>query len=294
LNLKKKLDYSTLILIFFLFLGYLEASFPGIIAGFLLWGIGSLFLPFTTIPYFGYLIFHFTSSPILDNLSKFLTITTLREKYWLFFQGVGLGLNICVSVLVTILIILAIYYFKKRKNLRELELYSEWERLKEFIKTLNWKEIKKVMKNLLEKLKELKGVNSKLVGSSIFFLGLGIASHDFWWECEEWKVDTERPTHGVYIGLGLTTTGIQIIESSLKKNWLHYLGLASCYLGFNLLVFLPRGPSRWISHVFWWLGTCLMGYNWFKLVGKELLESNKSKEIEEIKGVIESVWARNS
>jgi len=229
----------------------------------------------------------------LDNLSKFLTITTLREKYWLFYQSIGLGLNAGVSVLVTILIILAIYYFKKRKNLRELELYSEWKRLKEFIGTLNWKEIKKVMKDILEKLKDLKDVNSKLVGSSIFFLGLGIASHDFWWECEEWKVDTERPTHGIYIGLGLSTTGIQIIEPSLRKNWLHYLGLASCYLAFNLLAFLPRGPSRWISHVFWWLGISIMSYNWFKLVEKELKELKGKEEIEKIKGVMKSVWSRN-
>ena len=84
----------------------------------------------------------------------------------------------------------------------------------------------------------------------------------------------------------LATAGINIIETSLVGNWLHYLGLGLCYLGFNLLAFLPRGPSRWISHFFWWVGTSLMTYNWYRLLRGTLF---RTEDVERLEEMIKSV-----
>jgi len=288
--MRLKLDYSLLILLLFLMLGFLEAGPLGIPAGFLFWAINSLLLPISLVPFLGYWFYKLLTNPFINNLSKFLPLSTLIEKTWIFFGMQALIYCSLTSILTFIGIVLLIWYWRKRKRAKESKIYDIGLKLKDLVQLLDWKDIKELLKELKKKLEELRGkVDKELIGSCLFWLGLGISSHDFWWECEELKVDSQRPTHGVYIGLGLATTGISFIETSLMKNWLHYLGLGACYLGFNLLNFLPKGPSRWVSHIFWWAGISLMTYNWYGLIGKTLFKVKELKGIEELEEVIESV-----
>lgn len=287
-----KLDYALLVFLFFLFIGYLEAGFAGIPAGFFFWAINSVLLPISLIPFGGYFIYKALSAPFLSNIAKFLPVNTLTEKAWIFFETQALLYCGLTSVGVVIAILLLLFYRSRRKKVREYKLFGLWNKVKELVTHLDWKNIKDFMKEFQEKLEELREkVDGKLIGSSIFWLGIGVASHDFWWECDEWIIDTERPTHGAYIGLGLATAGISIIETSPIKNLLHYLGLGSCYLGFNLLAFLPKGPSRWVAHIFWWIGVSLMSWNWYRLVGKEVYESKKV-EVGNLKEVINDVCSK--
>jgi len=288
-----KLDYSLLIFLFFLFIGYLEASFVGIPAGFFFWAISSVLLPISLIPFGGYFIYKSLTAPFLQNIAKFLSVSTLIEKTWIFFEAQAMLYCGLTSVGVVIAIILFLLYRRRRKTARACELFGLWDKMKDLVTLLDWKNIKDFMKELQGKLEELKGkINKELIGSSMFWLGIGIASHDFWWECDEWTVDAERPTHGAYIGLGLATAGINIIETSPIKNLLYYLGLGSCYLGFNLLAFLPKGPSRWIAHIFWWIGISLMSWNWYNLVGKELFKSKEVESVNNLKEVINNIYSK--
>lgn len=285
-----------LILFLFMLIGYLEAGFVGVFAGFLFWAVCNLFQLVGLVPFIGYFLFQWLIEPFTTNICKFLHLPVLMEKLWLFYGVVALIYCMLTSIATVIIVSLAIYYWKKRRNISESLIFEEnLKEFEEFIKMLDWKNIKLLINEIQLKLKELeKKVNKKLIGSVLYWLGIGVASHDFWWECEEYKVDSERPTHGVYVGLGLATTGANVIESGFFNNLIHYLGLGLTIIAFNLLSFLPKGPSRWTAHIFWWSGVTLMTYNWYIKMKTEIVaESQSQKEYETIMEMINNVRKRN-
>lgn len=287
MKLKELLNFSTIFLLLFLFLGYLEAGPLGIPTGFLFWAINSLLMPFSLIPFAGFFIYKLTSDCLLSNIAKFIPVPTLFEKAWLVFGIQALLYNITSSIVLLAVVLLFLYYWRKHKQTRLRELGSTFEIFYKELLSLNWSNLRTLLSKLFTRLKEAVGnLDKDLIGSCLFWLGLGVASHDFYWETHEEKVHVERMTHGVFIGLGIASTGINLIETNLFRNSFFYLGQGSCYLGFYTLSFLPKGPSRLVSHFFWWAGISLMIYNWYKLMEDKLLKGEiQVKKVGEILNV---------
>jgi hypothetical protein len=269
-----KLDFKRVLFLLFLFLGFLEAGLTGLVAGFFFWAVPSVLLTLSLIPFAGYFIYDAFKTPLLDNIKHFIPDTVLTEKVAMFFDLQAIIYCILTSALAVAAIVLVIFFWKRRQKKKAVAL--EFQSLKETTLAMGWKDLEDLVNKLKDK---LKGVNPHLAGSVLFWLGIGVASHDFYWEANEWQVNTKRPTHGVYLGLGLATTGTTIIEPSVVKNAFFYLGEALCLIGFWTLSLLPRGVSRWISHFFWWSGTGLMIWNWYIHVKPELINDTEKAKV---------------
>jgi len=240
ISLKSKLSLWLLFAIFFVFLGFLEASILGGIAGFIVWALANYTLPIALIPFVGYYLWKGLIDLVFSNFSKFLVLSSLQDKLFLIYGIPACLLTVLTSIITVLIVVYLIWYFWQRQKVKALS--SNWARCK-FLKSFAEKKVTSLgelddfIQNLIEKIGQL---DKKIVGSALFWLGVGIASHDFHWETSEWEVDVERPTHGAYLGLSLVTLGLDLIERSyLKKLWA-YLGLGFCYLAFFLLSFIPK------------------------------------------------------
>lgn len=279
MKLKLKFSLPLILLLFFMFLGYLETGILGIFAGLIAYGISSVTLPLSLIPFVGFFLWYASTFGLLDNISLFLHIPILREKVlWIFGLQAGIFCSL-TSILTLIAIYLIWKYLLHRKETKVSSLRNLIDYFKDIVKNIP----KEKWNELIHKIKELIGkIDKDIVGSALFWLGIGIASHDFHWESEEREVDTERPTHGTYFGLSLASTGIQLMQPDCLKNLLFYFGVGLCYLGFNLLSIIPKGFSRLIAHVFWWSGTSLMIYHWYSLIKDKLFKEDEIKQIESL------------
>lgn len=250
--------------IFFMTLGYLEAGPIGIVVGLIAYLWASVLINFSLIPFLGALIWWYITIELLKNLQRYVLMDDIIQKIFLVFGFQAVFYCLLTSVATLLLICLIIKLWKNRKKFFELK--------RKFMiqPSDTWSEIEiKRKANELQKL----NLNMKLVGSALFFLGLGIANHDFIVELKENKVNPFRP-HGISVGLALATFGVNLIEISLRKKLYFYIGLVVSYIAFWTLSILPKG-LRFISGVLWYLGNSLMVYNWYLLVKDELFNENE-------------------
>lgn len=274
---KPKISLWFIFLVFFVFLGFLEAGVYGAIAGFLVWAISNAVMPVALIPFFGFFIWKNMTDLIFYNLAKFFPTACIQEKmFWIY--GVQAIIYTVITSIVTVAIIVFIFWlWLEEKDDKIKLLFKRKLGTKKFdfiLDIINFERLEDLIVELKGKIGKL---DNKVVGSALFWLGLGIASHDFHWETSEWEVDVERPTHGAYMGLSLATLGLDVIERSYFKKLWAYLGLGLCYLAFMLLSLIPKGTGRIMNHVLWWTGASLMTYNWYLLVEDEIW--NKQEEV---------------
>lgn len=283
---------NPIILLFFLFLGFLEAGWQGAVAGAILYGIAITSILIALIPFVGIYFWYSGFMFLANNLGTYIPIPDLIYKItWI--VGVIAGV-ICVttSVLTVTLIILYWKYGRPKPKgvmggILPSSIIDSIAKLipADLLKNLNFTSIQDFINKIIEQVTALWAkMNQKLIGSIIMFLGIGIASHDFFWESTiEKTVDSNRPTHGAYEGLQLITIGLQILVADksfgdqVKSCLLGYLGIGMCYLGFFLMQFIPKGISRVINHFFWWSGISLIIYNWYKIMGTDILMLAKAK-----------------
>ncbi|MGB9855835.1 MAG: hypothetical protein ACPLKS_04775 [Caldisericum exile] len=284
-----KLSFSSMILFLFMIIGYLESGWIGVFAGFLFWSVCNLLLPVSLVPFAGFFLYQWLTNPFFSNVTKFLSLGVLLEKCWLLYGVMAIIYCVLTSVLTVIGVAAGVYYWRN-KQVKRMVLTENLKEFSDFVKLLNWRDIKELVNTVQLKLNELKQkVNMKIIGSVLYWLGIGVASHDFWWECEEYQVDAERPTHGMYLGLNLASVGISLVESNVFSNLIHYLGYGFCFLAFNLLTILPRGPSRWIAHFFWWAGVGLMSFNWYQKMRGYIFKSESLTGEKEVLEVLKTV-----
>ena len=270
LGRKVKVSIPLLFLAFFILLGYLEATWTGAIAGGIMYGISTSILPLALIPFGGAIIWYMSITHLNGLLFNFIDITVLNTGI----ISVSLFISILLTLLTTLPIIglVAFWYNKTRTHSLDLLSNFQWQ---DFLKGINLDElINKIMKIITDIWDKL---DKDLVGSSIFWFGMGLAIHDFWWEQSEDQIDTMRPTHGCYTGLEIAMFGIGVMITGLnwtekiKKTWKLYIGLVMAYIGFFILRYLPKGISRLLAQVIWWPSIALMVYNWYELVQHKLI-----------------------
>jgi len=264
-----------------MFVGYVQASWVGAVAGLIIPLLSFALLPISLIPFAGFPLYMYINSYFLNNILSQVAIGDLALKINIIF-GV-LSCLICVgsSALSMILAFIIIKIgslklnFNFLKNLSSVQIPNlQQATLPSFKEVISGKaDLNGIIDQVIDFLFELwKKLDKQLVGSITFWFGLGIASHDFWWESAEANVNATRPTQGSYLGLEVALTGINVIiwelslADKIKKCLLFYIGLGSCFLGFILTGIIPKGLSRIVCHVFWWSGIVLMVYNWFNLV----------------------------
>lgn len=276
---------NPIILVFFLLVGYLEGGWLGLVTGGILYGIALTSILVSLIPFFGTFIWWNSFMFFANNLNSFIPVSDLIYKItWV--VGIISGF-ICVTT--SILTVLVVYfYFKFRKpNLTVTPISTSIDTIIQsfptgILKGLNLSVLGDFVNKIIEQIVTLwKKLNQKLIGSILVFLGIGIASHDFWWESEVSGSGTSRPTHGAYEGLQISIVGMQIIVADLplgeqiRKCLLGYLGVGICYIGFFLMQFIPKGISRIVNHIFWWSGIALLVYNWYTLMEKDIVTRSK-------------------
>ena len=262
-----KLSIQLVLAMFFVTLGYLEAGPIGIVTGFIAYAWSSVLINFGLIPFIGAFLWWFLTNELLKNLQHYVIMDDVIKKVtWIY--GTQVTFFCILTSIATILIIyLILKLWKYRRKLLELKHKLTVSPLD------NWSEAEiQVKANELSELRK----NRKLVGSVIFFFGLGVANHDFTIELKESKVNPIRP-HGVTVGLGIATLGINIIEPSFWKKFHFYVGLLTAYVAFYSLSILPKG-LRFISSVLWAIGNYLMVYNWYLLIKDEVFSD---KEIQD-------------
>jgi len=194
ISLKFKPSLWLLFAVFFVFLGFLEASILGGISGFIIWALANFTLPIALIPFVGYFLWKGLLDLVFSNLSRFLVLSSLQDKLFLIYGVPACLLTILTSIMTVLIIVYLIWYFWQRRNVKALS--SNWTHCK-YLKSLAEQKVMSLDKlddfiqNLIKKIGQL---DKKIVGSALFWLGVGIASHDFHWETSEWEVDVERPT----------------------------------------------------------------------------------------------------
>jgi len=274
---KFKFSIPLALLGFFVLLGYLEGSIPGLFAGIVLPTLAFFLLPLSLIPFIGAPIWYLANSFLVNNLLNYLPVYDLAYKVNVI-GGIVAGL---ITAFTSILTIATIYLARRTFKKQELLPNLSPDALK---KVMKGNDLQSILDNIIDTLMGIwDKIDKRLLGSVIFWFGLGLATHDFWWETSKADVDEKRPTHGAYFGLELAITGMDMINGNLsfkdkiKKQFLFYIGCGSCFLGFMLTGILPKGFPRIISHVLWWSGVALMVYSWYELFKEDLMHWPKAK-----------------
>lgn len=275
-NWQLKTFTSPIMLAFFMLLGYLEAGYLGLFAGMVLYGIAIITILISLVPFIGVYLWYNGYIFLANYLLMYIPIfNTIYLVTWVM-MFIAIVITILTSALVVTGIGLFLYYRKPKKKLSTgiNVIDSLIQKIpSSFFKGIDVGNLTNIFNKIFEELSKIwDKIDQKIVGSALVFLGIGISSHDFWWENTEWNPETSRPTHGAYEGLQLSILGIQIIVSDkplitqMKLCLLSYLGVVLCYVGFFLMQFIPKGISRIVNHIFWWAGTALIIYNWYILI----------------------------
>lgn len=278
-DLRKYLTTIPLALLFlFMLIGYLEDSWTGMFGGLILGNVAMFFLPLSLVPFAGiplWFIFTRWLFGVVESLG--LQISSLTSVVMII-TGI---LSILICSLTTILSCVGIWYLRFRKK-KVLAVRQNWivpKEIQNLIQKFPKIDIAKVgnVQDIVNQIIDfakgfLDKIDMRLIMDLVFWFGLGIASHDFWWESQEANVDATRPTHGADIGLQMAIFALnyQITMTTpnlwdrIKLEIPMYLGFVTAYFGFILTMILPKGFSRIICHFFWWTGISLMVYNWYE------------------------------
>jgi hypothetical protein len=263
--------------LFFMLIGYLEGSWIGLVAGFILPFLSLLLINISLIPFVGVVIWYYSFTYLTNAIGRFIPIPLMVQQVIYFSLGLSIVLTTLTTIVSIIFIGLAVKYrgmFVKEGEEESLSFLD----LKGLL-TLDNKGLQDIINNIVNYITNLMDkISKKLAGSILFWFGLGIASHDFWWETNEAKPGEMRPTQGGYEGLNVALVGMQLIvwgsnlSDQIKKTWMFYLGYALSLFGFTLTIILPKGFNRIICHVLWWSGAGIMIYNWYILMKDELMQ----------------------
>lgn len=286
-ELRKYLMTIPLALLFlFMLIGYLEASWTGMFAGLILGNVAMFFLPLSLVPFVGVPLWFIFSRWLFGVVELYLPISSLISIVMII-TGI---LSILICSLATILSCVGIWFlrFRKKKILTTKQNWSIPKEIQSLIEKFPKIDVTKV-ENIQDIVNQIidfaKGfldkIDMRLIMDVVFWFGLGLASHDFWWESQEANVDATRPTHGADIGLQMSIFALdyQISMTTLnlwdriKLEIPMYLGFVTAYFGFILTMILPKGFARIICHFFWWTGVGLMVWNWYE-ANKDRIFSN--------------------
>jgi hypothetical protein len=265
------------LLLFFMLVGFVtnpSAPWLGMFAGAIEANVGAFFLPLSLIPFAGTPIWLALTSHLFGIIGMGTISSTV-----LLLEGTVSGI---ICGLTSVLSGVGLYYLfrKKKKVLSTKRTFDIPEQYKNIIKSIPQIDISKMMnvQDIINQIIDLvKGFIDKLdmnlVMDIVFWFGLGIATHDFWWEDQKENVDATRPTHGADIGLEMALFALdyQISQTTpnffdkIKKEIPLYLGFVTAYIGFLSTKILPKGFPRLISNFFWWTGISLMVYNWYEV-----------------------------
>jgi hypothetical protein len=277
-DLRKYLMTIPLALLFlFMLIGYLEAKWTGMFAGLILGNVAMFFLPLSLIPFAGIPLWFMFTRWIFGVVGSYLPISSLTNVVMII---IGI-LSILICFLTTILSCVGVWFlfFKKKKVLTAKQNWTIPKEVQILIEKLPKIDVTKVgnIQDIVNQIIEfskgfLDKIDMRLIMDVVFWFGLGIASHDFWWESQEANVDVTRPTHGANIGLQMAIFALDYQTSMTTPNlWDRikleipmYIGFVTAYFGFLLTKILPKGFPRIICHFFWWTGISLMVYNWYE------------------------------
>lgn len=281
MKIPRFISIFTTVILFFMFVGYIQASWVGAIAGLIIPLLSFALLPISLIPFAGLPLYLAVNTFFLNNISGFITISDLTFKMNLIFGALSTLICVGSSALSITLAFIIIKMgslkldFKNIVNISSFNMPDlQMVTLPSFRETISGKaDLNGIIDQIIDIIFEIwDKIDKKLIGSVVFWFGLGIASHDFWWESSEYDTESLRPTQGTYTGLEMALAGVNVITwdlslvDKLKKSTLMYIGLGACFVGFILTGIIPKGISRIICHIFWWAGIILMVYNWALLV----------------------------
>lgn len=271
---------------FFMLLGYLEAGWLGLVAGIILYGIAITTILLALVPFCGAYLWYNGFMFLANNLNNYIAIPDLIFKISWIVAVIAIFITVSTSTLILVSGVLVWKYRKPKNKAIKGSVESISNPVDTLVQSLpssvfqglTLTGLQEIINKIIDAIMKLwEKINKKLVGSIIMFLGIGIASHDFWWECTEHSPSTNRPTHGAYEGLQMTLFGMQllVIDKSLgeqiKLCLLGYFGIGLCYIGFFLTQFIPKGISRLINHAFWWSGIGLIVYNWYTIMKDDIV-----------------------
>ena len=290
MNWEVKTFSNIILLFFFLLLGYLEAGWLGAIAGGILYGIALTSILLSLIPFFGVWVWYDGFRFLADNLGSFIQVPDLIYKISWVVGTISVGICIATSALTVAVVALIIrHWWISRKKVKQLSASTIIDSLIQLLPSnlLSGFDINNLM-GIVNKIAEEIGklwskLNTKFVGSAAVFTGIGIASHDFFWESEVHEAGMSRPTHGAYVGLQISVGGMHTILSDkslseqISKLVLCYLGVVICYIGFFTMQFIPKGISRIVNHLLWWSGIALIVYNWYSIMGNDIHATYQAK-----------------
>lgn len=276
-SLRKYLMTFPLALLFlFMLIGFLEAGWTGLFAGLVLGNVSMFLLPLSLVPYAGFSLWYLFTTWLFDKVGLFLPISSLSSTVMVI-TGILAGL---IFALTTVLVSAGIWFLaiKKKKILTTKRTLDIPDSIKNIVKNipklnLNITNVQDLINQIIDFVKGfIDKVDMNLIMDVVFWFGLGIATHDFWWESQEENVDATRPTHGADIGLEMALFALDYqismttpnLFDRIKKEIPLYAGFVSAQFGFLLTKILPKGFPRIISHFFWWTGVGLMAYNWYQ------------------------------
>lgn len=263
------------LLFFFMLIGFItnpSSPWVGMFAGAIEANLGAFLLPLSLIPFAGTPIW----LALTTHLFGIIGMGTLSNTI-LLLEGIISGI---VCSLTSILSGVGLYFLlRKKKNIltvkRSLDIPQS---IKDLIKLIPEIDISKIVnvQDIINKIIEfvksfIDRMDMNLIMDVVFWFGLGIACHDYWWESQKENVDADRPTHGADIGLEMALFALdyQISQTTpnlfdkIKREIPLYLGFGTAYIGFLSTKILPKGFPRLISDFFWWTGIGLMVYNWY-------------------------------
>jgi len=282
--------FTTPIMIsFFMFLGYLEAGILGMFAGIILYAFAVLSILTSLIPFLGAYLWWSDFRFLADNLGTFIHIPDLTYKINYIVGILSIVICVATSLLTVVAIIMFLRYWFGRKKLKAISANNVIDSLihlipADLIQGFNISDLNATITKIVDEIRKLwEKLNVKFVGSAAVFTGIGMASHDFFWESEVHEAGMSRPTHGAYIGLQISVAGMHTILSDrplgeqVRRLVLCYLGVVICYVSFFSMQFIPRGISRIVNHFLWWSGIVLIVYNWYGLMGTEIQSAYKAK-----------------
>jgi hypothetical protein len=272
-------------------LGFLEADWTGLFAGLVLGNVAMFLLPISLIPYAGFPLWYLFTTWLFDKVGLFLPISSLSSVI-LLITGILASL---IFALTTILSSAGIWFLviKKRRTLSIKQTLNVPDSIKTIIKNLPKLDfsitgIQDLINKIIDFIKAfIEKIDMNLITDVVFWLGLGIAVHDFWWESQEENVNATRPTHGVDIGLEMALFALDYqismttpnLFERIKKEIPLYAGFVSAEFGFLLTKILPKGFPRIICHFFWWTGIGLMVYNWYQENESEIFTKKTNRKV---------------
>lgn len=284
---KYVMTFPLALLFLFMIIGYFEAGWNGLFAGVVLGNVAMFFLPLSLVPFIGLPLWFLFNHWLFGVVGSYLPISSLSTVIMTII-GILSGL---VCVLTSILTCIGLWYFFVRKTsptkYAKLNIPSEIQSLIKKLPNLDISKIANVQDIINQIIDFVKGfldkLNMPLIMSIVFWFGLGLASHDFWWESQEAEVNVTRPTHGAEIGLEMAVFALDYqlsmttpnIFDRIKREIPLYLGFVTAYFGFLLTKIVPKGFVRVICHFFWWIGIGLMVWNWYEINHGRIFPSTK-------------------